>query len=89
MDWIVYVPTRSSSTGRLLVGSVSGNPCVVELVPGLHGVFLKVDWCRSEKIEVSLKDDDSMRFCCGPRSNLLTIFYWCTFGYSRYIWLTQ
>lgn len=73
------------AVGRLYAGGSSA----IEVAPGSHEVFLKIDWCRSEKIDVNLTPGEVVRFLGGSRANPLTIFYWMTFGRSRYLTLTR
>jgi hypothetical protein len=59
------------------------------VAPGPHEVFLKIDWCRSERVDVDLAPDETARFRCGAQANFLTGLYWSTFGRRRYIRLTR
>ena len=36
--------------------------------PGPHELYLKIDWCRSNKIQFSMENNHSIKFKC--RSNL-------------------
>lgn len=60
-----------------------------EVSPGPHELFLRIDWGRSEPVEVHLSPGQTARFHCEPRANLLTDIYWITFGRKRYIRLTE
>lgn len=66
-----------------------GQSCAIELPPGFHEVFLKIDWSRSEKIRVELAAGETAKFLCGPRSNPITIFYWITIGRHRAVRLAR
>lgn len=73
-----------------VVGSVQpGDSLTREVPPGSHEVFLKVDWCRSEKLKVHLRSGETAKFRCVAQANILTGFYWITFGRHRYINLMQ
>jgi hypothetical protein len=66
-----------------------GDHSAFEVAPGSHEIFLKIDWCRSEKVDVHLAGGQNVKFYCAPRANLFTTFYWITFGRHRYIRLSQ
>lgn len=55
-----------------------------EVAAGPHEVFLKISWCRSEKIALRLAAGQEAVIDCSAR-RLITGFYWVTFGRSRYI----
>jgi hypothetical protein len=75
--------------GKAVGGIYAGGSSAIEVSPGSHEVFLKIDWCRSEKINVNLAPGEVAQFLGGSRANPLTIFYWTTFGHSRYLTLTS
>lgn len=61
-----------------------------EVASGSHEVFAKIYWCRSEKINVDLKQDQKLTFLCGTRArSFLTDGYWASFGHRRYLRLSQ
>ena len=66
-----------------------GESCVFAVAPGPHEFFLKIDWGRSEKVNVNLTAGQTARFCCAPRGNVLTGLYWATLGSHRSIGLTE
>jgi len=66
-----------------------GETCVCDVSAGPHELFLKIDWGRSEKVNVNLTVDQTARFCCAPRGNVFTGLYWATFGSRRSIALTE
>jgi len=66
-----------------------GESCTFDVAPGPHELFLKIDWGRSEKIDVDVTAGQTARFCCVPRGNALTSLYWATFGSRHYIALTE
>lgn len=67
----------------------SGESCRLQVSPGSHEVFLKVDWCRSEPLVVEVAKGETATLRCAPRANLLTDLYWITLGRKRYIELTR
>jgi hypothetical protein len=67
----------------------AGESQAFEVDPGPHELFLKVDWCRSEKLTIALKPEQTVAFRCAPNGNPLTEFYWISFGRHRYIKLSK
>jgi hypothetical protein len=59
-----------------------------DVVVGSHEIFLKIDWCRSEKVTLDLAAGQKTLLDCAAR-NPFTGLYWIAFGRSRYIKLTQ
>lgn len=53
--------------------------------PGDHTVFLKIDWCRSPKLLLSVSPGQSVRLVCGPNVKFFNAFWLITFGKNRYI----
>ena len=73
-----------------VVGAIEpGESAAFDVTTGCHEIFLKVSWCRSEKITVNLTADRTEYFRCRPRANLFTDLYWITLGRHRYISLIQ
>ena len=59
--------------------------------PGLHTLYLQIDWCRSEKLEFEIRDNESLEFKCGGLSNVkfLTLMWYITFKRNSYLWIKQ
>ena len=60
--------------------------------PGSYELFLKIDWCRSNKIKFSISENEIKEFNCG--SNLRGIKFifaivYATILWNRYIWLKE
>jgi hypothetical protein len=66
-----------------------GESCFFDVVPGTHELFLKIDWGRSEKVNVKLAAGQTAKFCCAPRGNVFTSLYWATIGSRRSIGLIE
>ena len=66
-----------------------GETLTVEVGPGLHELFIKIDWARSDKVNIEVAPRETARFRCAPRANLLTDLYWATIGRHQYIRLNQ
>jgi hypothetical protein len=73
-----------------VVGRIGpGESRAFSVAAGSHEIFMKMEWLRSEKLNVRLTADQTALFRCEPRANPLTDLYWGTFGRHSYIRLTQ
>lgn len=75
--------------GEVVDRLLAGESCAFNVSPGAHQLFLKIDWGRSEKVNLILTADQTAHFRCAPRGNVLTGLYWATLGSSRSIELTE
>lgn len=75
--------------GEVVGGLRSGESGAFDVAPGRHELFLKIDWGRSEKVNVNLAAGQTARFYCAPRGNVFTGLYWATLGSRRSIGLTE
>jgi len=75
--------------GRVTGQLRPGESCALEIAPGSHKLYVKIDWCRSEKVDVHLTPGQTVKFRCAPRANLFTDLYWATLGRRRYIKLVR
>jgi len=55
-----------------------------EVSPGAHVVYLKLDWCRSQKIAVEVGPGETARFRARAR-NPWGAIYWVSFGCRNYM----
>ena len=74
-----------------LVGKIEPkNTMEFSLVPGLHEVMLSIDWCKSNIVEINIKNGETLAMECGSslsgRRMLLAIVY-IMFLRNRYLWL--
>ena len=64
----------------------------INLDPGNHTIYLKIDWCRSNKIEFTISENETVEFECGNSMNkwriLLAILY-ITFFKNKYLWIRK
>lgn len=64
----------------------------INLDPGNHTIYLKIDWCRSNKIEFTISENETVEFECGNSMNkwriLLAILY-ITFLKNKYLWIRK
>lgn len=65
-----------------------GESVDVQVEPGTHAVKMKVDWCRSRELTVSLADGETASFEAAPRFPLIAIFA-ALFWFWSYIELNQ
>ncbi len=57
----------------------------IEVAAGEHEVCLKIDWCRSPSLRVTLGAGESVELTAGPNAHPLAILYYLTLGRERYI----
>jgi hypothetical protein len=68
------------------VGRVKqGEQLVVELAPGRHEVFAKIDWARSPTVEVDLAERDRVVLECAPQTRPLFGAYLAFFHPREYL----
>lgn len=82
-------PFKIVIDGEVLGQLGPGESWAFQVAPGSHEVFAELNWCRSEKVDVQLKEDQKVTFRCATRASLLTDLYWATFGRRRYLRLTE
>ena len=88
--WTDHLRSYEVVIDREVVGHLRPGEChVCEVAPGSHELFLKIDWGRSETVDVRLTAGQTATFRCAPRANILTGLYWATLGRRRYIKLTR
>lgn len=62
----------------------------LELTPGKHTIYLKIDWCRSNKIDFYVSDNELIEFECGNSMKswrILFAFIYITFLKNKYLWI--
>lgn len=63
-----------------------GQSLTLEAEAGHHALHLRIDWCRSSSVNLDLSAGQEIRIRCWPNARpTLKLFYWITFGRSRYI----
>jgi hypothetical protein len=62
----------------------------IDIEPGIHEIFLKIDWCRSNIIEFNVSANETVEFECGNSMDgmriLLSLVY-ITFLKNKYLWI--
>lgn len=72
------------------VGKIgNGGELSVDLAPGSHTVQMRIDWCSSPALEVSLQAGNTVYLACGPAANPLLGGLYVTVWKDRYLWLRQ
>jgi hypothetical protein len=66
-----------------------GERITLDVDPGRHEVYLKIDWARSPTIAVELAPKEEPRLVCAPGASPVTFLYYITFGRDRYIKLDR
>lgn len=61
----------------------------IEVGPGTHSLHLKIDWCRSPKVEFSTAAGEAVHFECGPNASPFLVLVYVTLWKNRYIWLRR
>ncbi|MCY0967785.1 hypothetical protein [Chryseobacterium wangxinyae] len=55
-----------------------------EIEEGKHKIRAKIDWCRSNLVDLNVKSDETLRFNLSGRNPFLALFY-ITFGKDNYL----
>lgn len=60
------------------------------ITPGMHKIVLSIDWCRSNIVEINIKDGETLVMECGSSVSgwkLLLSSIYVFFRPHRYLWL--
>lgn len=70
----------------------SGETKNIDIPVGKHTLYLKIDWCRSNKLDFSITNNENLKFECGNSMKglkfIFSIFY-ITILKNRYLWLKE
>ena len=61
-----------------------------EVPPGKHTIYLKIDWCRSNKLDFNLSENEVIEFDCGSSLTGWRLFIniiYITFLKNKYLWI--
>lgn len=61
-----------------------GEKRTIEVDPGQTEIYLKIDWCRSKIVHLSLGEGSEARLSCRPRL-LFTVLYAVIFSRNNYM----
>lgn len=53
--------------GKIVDTISNGEEKVLEITPGNHCIQLKIDWSKSKKIDVQLREGEEIKLDCGSR----------------------
>ncbi|MES2320245.1 MAG: hypothetical protein V4631_22435 [Pseudomonadota bacterium] len=59
----------------------------IALTPGVHIVQLKIDWCWSNAVEISVADGGVAVIDCGANGNPFLAILYITIWRHKYLWL--
>lgn len=73
------------------VGNIKdGETKCFEVDEGNHNIYLKIDWCRSNKLDFYVSKDYSIEFECGSSLNDWKLWFgiiYITFLKNKYLWI--
>jgi hypothetical protein len=61
-----------------------------EVAPGKHTIYLKIDWCRSNKLDFYISENDLIELECGSSLRGWRFFFaliYITFLKNKYLWI--
>lgn len=76
--------------GRVVAKIKNGQRVTLEIDTGEHELFLKVDWCRSNKLNFSTQTGEDVAFSCGSSlrgMKVFLVFFYATILRHKYLWL--
>lgn len=77
--------------GEIIGGIENGQVVDLNVPPGKHQLFLKIDWCRSNSIDF-VCGQNIVEFECGNNIRGWRILFgiiYATFLRNKYLWLTK
>lgn len=67
------------------VGKIKiGQTLEIPVEPGVHELYVKVDWSRSKKTMFTVVDGEKQQFRCRNRVNWYNIFHIVYYGYFKF-----
>jgi len=70
------------------VGQVANDAVLTARVePGAHLVQLQIDWCHSNRLEISIAPGETKTLECGPNAKPWTGLLYVTILRYKYLWL--
>lgn len=72
-----------------------GGKLRIELTPGEHEIYLKIDWCRSNKLRFRIEENEHLIFHCGcsirgwKYLNPFIMPYYIFFKKNKYLYIDQ
>jgi hypothetical protein len=59
------------------------------VTPGAHSVNLKLDWCKSDQVDLAVSDGNVIHLRCGPRGGSFTVLTDALFRSNSYLRLEK
>ncbi len=78
--------------GEKVMKISNGESVEISVQPGRHELFLKIDWCRSNKIDFVISEGETKVFDGGSSLRgikLLLAIVYITFLRNSYLWLRE
>ena len=78
--------------GKKVARIGNGESIEIPVEPGKHELYMKIDWCRSNKIEFEAQDGQENEFYCGSSLRgfkLIFSIVYATFLKNSYLWLKE
>jgi hypothetical protein len=75
--------------GRTVARLKNGKSASVTVEPGDHRVSMRIDWCRSNAIDVIVGDGERASFECRPNGSIFLLPLYVTVFASRYLELER
>lgn len=72
-----------------------GEKLRIEVTPGEHEIYLKIDWCRSNRLYINMNENEHVVFDCGcPISgwdlfNPFIMPYYIFFNKNKYLYINK
>ena len=73
--------------GQMAAEITNGAEVRIPVSAGSHVVQLKIDWCRSMPLEVSVDENGKTLIECGPNVKPFLTLLYITFLRGKYLWL--
>jgi hypothetical protein len=67
----------------------AGASIILPLENGMSRIFLKIDWCRSNEVELILRDAETADLFCGNNTKVIFALYYILFAPNEYLWLKK
>ena len=66
-----------------------GQEISLDTPKGPHQLYLKIDWCMSNKIDFDIKNDETINFECGNNTKFGMALLYVTVLRKQYLWLKK
>lgn len=74
-------------------GSIKcGETKYIDIDPGNHTIYLTIDWCRSNKVDFDISENERIKFKCGNSMKgwrILFAIIYTTFLKNKYLWINK